>query len=192
MLLYIGCSKPACKCAVPAQACRRSLLALLLPTSPLYGYTAGLLQCCTVLLQVYRCVTNVASDFYSGVQAALIHRTGSPAWVPASLKDVSGAVPPQAYRLCRRPLAIATALAPLLGSQAGAGGVLSFLPLPACAAGCCRCGRRMCRLSSSRCRRSTSCSWRKHRRRRGRVGSPDCELAGSGWLAGRPPTIHVH
>lgn len=41
--------------------------------------------------QVHRCVMNVASDFYSGVQAALITRSGSPAWVPASLKDVSEA-----------------------------------------------------------------------------------------------------
>lgn len=30
-----------------------------------------------------------ASDFYTGVTAALITRSGSPAWVPATLKDVS-------------------------------------------------------------------------------------------------------
>lgn len=37
---------------------------------------------------VTRCVTNAGSDFYSGVTAALITRSGNPAWVPASLKDV--------------------------------------------------------------------------------------------------------
>ncbi|KAL4457481.1 hypothetical protein ABPG75_012346 [Micractinium tetrahymenae] len=37
---------------------------------------------------VHRCVMNVASDFYEGVQAALIHRSGAPQWEPASLKDV--------------------------------------------------------------------------------------------------------
>ncbi len=42
-------------------------------------------------LQVTRCVTNVGSDFYTGVTAALITRSGNPAWVPASLKDVSRA-----------------------------------------------------------------------------------------------------
>ncbi len=34
---------------------------------------------------------NAASDFYEGVQAALIRRSGAPRWDPASLKDVSGA-----------------------------------------------------------------------------------------------------
>jgi hypothetical protein len=60
-------------------------------------------RCPAVLLQVYRCVTNVASDFYTGVQAALIHRTGSPAWVPASLKDVSAAMALHACSLHRHP-----------------------------------------------------------------------------------------
>lgn len=45
------------------------------------------------LLQVTRCVTNVGSDFYTGVTAALITRSGTPAWVPASLKDVSEGAP---------------------------------------------------------------------------------------------------
>ena len=39
--------------------------------------------------QVYRCVTNVGSDFYSGVDAALISRSSNPIWAHASLKDVS-------------------------------------------------------------------------------------------------------
>jgi hypothetical protein len=38
---------------------------------------------------VYRCITDVSSDFYAGVQAALIHRTGAPTWSPATLKEVS-------------------------------------------------------------------------------------------------------
>lgn len=37
---------------------------------------------------VHRCVEDVASDFYTGVQAALISRSGNPIWVPGSLKDV--------------------------------------------------------------------------------------------------------
>lgn len=39
---------------------------------------------------VHRCVTDVGSDFYTGVQAALIHRSGNPVWSPASLQAVSG------------------------------------------------------------------------------------------------------
>lgn len=39
--------------------------------------------------KVHRCVANVGSDFYTGVKAALIAKSGNPAWVPASLKDVS-------------------------------------------------------------------------------------------------------
>ena len=42
----------------------------------------------TSTVQVTRCVTNAGSDFYTGVMAALITRSGNPAWVPASLKDV--------------------------------------------------------------------------------------------------------
>ncbi len=34
-------------------------------------------------------MTNAGSDFYTGVQAALIQRSGNPIWVPASLRDVS-------------------------------------------------------------------------------------------------------
>lgn len=44
---------------------------------------------CPAPLQVHRCVMNTASDFYEGVQAALIRRSGDPRWEPASLKDVS-------------------------------------------------------------------------------------------------------
>lgn len=43
--------------------------------------------------QVHRCVLNVASDFYTGVRAALIHKSGAPAWVPASLKEASARLP---------------------------------------------------------------------------------------------------
>lgn len=44
----------------------------------------------TPLLQVHHMVQDVGSDFYTGVSAALITRNNNPAWVPASLKDVSG------------------------------------------------------------------------------------------------------
>lgn len=37
---------------------------------------------------VHRCVMSPASDFYEGVQAALIRRSGAPRWEPASLKNV--------------------------------------------------------------------------------------------------------
>ncbi|EFN58909.1 hypothetical protein CHLNCDRAFT_140853 [Chlorella variabilis] len=37
---------------------------------------------------VHRCVANIGSDFYTGVQAALITRSGNPIWVPFSLKGV--------------------------------------------------------------------------------------------------------
>lgn len=46
----------------------------------------------TTALQVHHCVMDVASDFYTGVTAALITRSGSPAWAPATLKDVSRAL----------------------------------------------------------------------------------------------------
>ncbi|KAL4857852.1 3-hydroxyisobutyryl-CoA hydrolase [Chlorella vulgaris] len=36
---------------------------------------------------VTRCVENVGSDFYAGVQAVLIDRSGSPSWSPASLNE---------------------------------------------------------------------------------------------------------
>lgn len=39
-------------------------------------------------LQAHHAVSDVASDFYAGVQAALITRSGSPAWSPPSLTDV--------------------------------------------------------------------------------------------------------
>lgn len=39
---------------------------------------------------VHRCVERVGSDFYSGVGALLISRSGDPSWSPASLTDVSG------------------------------------------------------------------------------------------------------
>jgi 3-hydroxyisobutyryl-CoA hydrolase len=38
---------------------------------------------------VYHLVLNVNSDFYSGVDAALISKTGSPVWKPSSIHDVT-------------------------------------------------------------------------------------------------------
>lgn len=55
-----------------------------------FTYSVGSLP--NLNMQVTRCVTNAGSDFYSGVTAALITRSGNPTWVPASLKDVSCAV----------------------------------------------------------------------------------------------------
>ena len=52
---------------------------------------------CSIFLQVTRCVTNVGSDVYTGVRAALITRSGNPIWVPASLKDVSAPQAPACW-----------------------------------------------------------------------------------------------
>lgn len=62
-----------------------------------------------MLPQVHRCVANIGSDFYTGVQAALITRSGNPIWVPFSLKGVSAAAPRSAT----------PALGGLVGSVAG-------------------------------------------------------------------------
>jgi hypothetical protein len=38
--------------------------------------------------QVFHMVMDVTSDFYTGVQAKLIDKTGNPAWDPPTLKQV--------------------------------------------------------------------------------------------------------
>ncbi|KAL4440735.1 hypothetical protein ABPG77_000444 [Micractinium sp. CCAP 211/92] len=64
---------------------------------------------------VHRCVMNAASDFYEGVQAALIRRSGAPRWDPASLKDVR----PEHVEAFFRPLPPESELQlPLLPRQA--------------------------------------------------------------------------
>jgi hypothetical protein len=40
---------------------------------------------------VYRLVSDPASDFYAGVDAVLIARSGAPAWRPPALRDVPAA-----------------------------------------------------------------------------------------------------
>lgn len=135
----------------------------------------------TPTVQVTRCVTNAGSDFYSGVTAALITRSGNPAWVPASLKDV---------RLCWRigllhNAGVLTgvptggqpaALAPKHGRKQAARAADSTSRCTQPHTLFCRaqlrtlhllylhrCGPNMWPSSSSRCRRSRSCSCRPRR-----------------------------
>ena len=89
--------------AFAAARCAFAWLHLGLHCSPSRGTLAlrevhAALRCAA--LQAHHAVSDVASDFYAGVQAALITRSGSPAWVPPSLKDVrrGGGEPP----CCRR------------------------------------------------------------------------------------------
>lgn len=131
--------------------------------------------------QVHRCVLNVASDFYTGVQAALIHKSGAPAWVPNSLREARAG--------CRRSGSTRVC-------AAGGGCMRPWLAAAATTAARLNCALRPASnpiprmksaplllfqsrsvpthtstASSRRCSRSRSCSCRARRRRQRRWGT---------------------